>query len=234
MTVIDLTKKAKIVLEKKNLNGVQAEIVFAVDISGSMSGLFSRGVVQELTERLLGIGMNMDTNKSIDVFAFNTSGHDVGSVSEGNHTNYVTNSMLRKVSVGGGTNYAPVMRKIVDKYGSSKKKGLTGLFSKKQSVPTNPTFVFFVTDGDNFDKSETEKIITESSNQAIFWQFVGIGYESFNFLQKLDDLSGRHLDNADFFSVKDLTKISDEELYDKLLTEFPSWLSQAKNKGLLV
>lgn len=231
--IIDLSKKARVVLEKKQLINVQAEIVLAIDISGSMHNLFSKGIVQEVVERLLGIGMNMDANKSIDIFAFNTSGYEVGSVSEGNHSGYVQSTMLRKVRVGGGTNYAPPMNLIVNKYGAEKKKGLSGLFSKKPTPPSNPTFVFFITDGDNFDKQEAERVIRAASNQPIFWQFVGLGNERFSFLQKLDDLSGRFVDNADFFSVNDITRISDEELYDKLLTEFPSWLNEVKSKGLL-
>ena len=133
------------------------------------------------------------------------------------------------------------MEAIVAKYGTvSAKKGLLGgLFGKKKEdvktgvKPTHPTFVFFITDGDNFDRAETERVVRESANQPIFWQFVGIGRENFKFLQKLDDLSGRYVDNADFFKVADIKKISDDELYDKLLTEFPDWLKEIKAKGML-
>ena len=57
------------------------------------------------------------------------------------------------------------------------------------------------------------------------------GIERFDFLQKLDDLSGRVIDNADFFHLNDLASISDEQLYDRLLTEFLGWLKQEKEKG---
>jgi hypothetical protein len=73
----------------------------------------------------------------------------------------------------------------------------------------------------------------EASKQGIFWQFVGIGKEKFNFLQKLDDLTERFIDNADFFKLNDFNSISDEELYDRILTEFPTWLKEAREKGII-
>lgn len=96
-----------------------------------------------------------------------------------------------------------------------------------------PTFVFFITDGDNFDQNQTESFIKAVSKYPIFWQFVGIGRERFSFLSRLDDLPGRYIDNANFFKIDDLSSIADEQLYEKLLNEFPSWLKEVKRKGML-
>ena len=62
---------------------------------------------------------------------------------------------------------------------------------------------------------------------------VGIGNEQFIFLKALDELPGRVVDNANFFEVKQINTISDEQLYNQLLQEFPSWISKAKNLGIL-
>lgn len=246
--LIDLTKKVGIVLEKKNLLGVEAEIILALDRSGSMRDEYRDGTVQQIVERLLAIGMNMDVDKSIDIFQFNNSYNYVGSATEANHKDFVKNN---KMTTSGGTNYAPVMNAIIEKYGTplveksvnaSNKSGLLGgLFGKKKVEevskdvikPTHPTFVLFITDGNNSDTAATEKLIRESAEQPIFWQFVGIGNETFSFLQKLDDLSDRYVDNADFFPIKDIKKISDEDLYNNLLNEFPGWLKEVKSKGML-
>lgn len=228
--LIDLSKKAKIQLEKKQLLDVKAEIVFVIDTSYSMGSLYNNGTVQELVDRLLGIGMNMDTNKSIDVFSFSDRAKEVGRADEKNHMDYVESN---RIVVNGGTNYAPVMKLILDKYASSKKGFFSGLFSSKNKNQEIPTFVFFITDGDNSDKSDATELIKESSNQPIFWQFVGIGNTNFSFLEKLDTMSGRFLDNANFFQVNDIASISDDELYSRLLNEFPTWLQQAKAKGVL-
>lgn len=58
----------------------------------------------------------------------------------------------------------------------------------------------------------------------IFYQFVGIGSENFRYLQKLDDLDGRDVDNTAFIKVSDFARLDDEQLYAKLLEQYPQWL----------
>lgn len=94
-----------------------------------------------------------------------------------------------------------------------------------------PTFIVFINDGGC--KRTIKKPIVSSSNKPIFWQFVGIGDSNFEVLEKLDTMEGRFIDNANFFHIKDIEKISDEELYNNLLNEFPGWLIEAKTKGIL-
>jgi uncharacterized protein YegL len=229
MGIIDLTKKAQVVLEKKAIFGEKAHVKFVIDISGSMSSQYSNGIVQELTDRLLGIGINLDEDQSIEVYAFGEGDYEIGSADINNHQGFIKNILLKKVRLEGDTRYAGAMKRIINKYSAPKK----GFFKKTTVTASVPVYVIFVTDGNNNDQAAAEKLIRESSNQAIFWQFVGIGGARFDFLRKLDDMSGRFLDNADFFEVQDLRKISDEDLYDKLLTEFPNWLKQAREKGIL-
>jgi stress response protein SCP2 len=55
----------------------------------------------------------------------------------------------------------------------------------------------------------------------------------FQFLEELDDMPGRYIDNADFFSVADPGDISDEQLYDLMMNEYPGWLQGARQQGLV-
>ena len=55
----------------------------------------------------------------------------------------------------------------------------------------------------------------------------------FPFLEKLDELQGRLVDNANYFSVSSPDEHSDAELYDLLMTEYPGWLKLARGNGLL-
>lgn len=259
--VIDLKKKSGIVLEKLGLAGVKANLVFAVDKSGSMSWNISNGVVQEQVDRFIGVGMNISPTGSIDVYGFNHSHQYVGTAHEGNHANFLKNKGFQ---ASGGTEYAPVMKQIIAKYGTAiepqviteevqhkveagffgklfgaKEKTITEVVTKRVDAaevkPVQiPTLVFFMTDGDNGDRSETRRVITEASKQGIFWQFIGIGNESFNFLEELDDLQGRFLDNADFTKISDVANVDDEKLFEAVLKEFPGWLRQAKGKGLVL
>jgi hypothetical protein len=83
-----------------------------------------------------------------------------------------------------------------------------------------PVFMLFITDGDNYDKTETQKILRELSNYDIYIQFVGIGNDSFNFLKSLDNLYERKFDNAGFIQFSDLKRFNDNDIYDELLKEF--------------
>ena len=254
--LINLKKQAGIELRKKNIEHVQAHVKLIMDSSGSMYRRYNNGTVQHVVERLLGIGMNIDVNKSIEVYSFANGFKRIGSANEDNADGFVNNVMLKKTSVGGGTNYSPVMREVLNSHGlvtevirqtteEPSKSFLGKLFGKTTTVTTEkevtvdkrdgiPVFVFFITDGDNFDKNETTALIKEASDQGVFWQFVGIGdEEEFAYLEHLDNMPGRVLDNANFFGVNDITRIDDAELYRRLLNEFPDWLKEAKAKGIV-
>ncbi|GJD22045.1 hypothetical protein RIVM261_070010 [Rivularia sp. IAM M-261] len=55
----------------------------------------------------------------------------------------------------------------------------------------------------------------------------------FSFLEQLDEMNDRFLDNADFFSVEDPETIADQQLYDLLMAEYPNWVKLAKAKKIL-
>jgi hypothetical protein len=110
-----------------------------------------------------------------------------------------------------------------------------------------PVYVMFVTDGSTSDKPVTERQLRWASREPIFWQFMGIGKgkksknkilanfsdSDFPFLEKLDDLDDRLIDNADYFSVASPDEHSDAELYDLLMSEYPGWLRAAKKASML-
>ena len=41
------------------------------------------------------------------------------------------------------------------------------------------------------------------------------------------------MDNAGFFALDDFQKVSNEELYARLLEEFPAWLEAIRKKGMI-
>lgn len=240
--LINLSKKATISLTKKGLNGVTARVGLALDISASMTNLYNSGTVQAVTERTLALGMNFDDNQAADVFLYGVKDYTVGEVQQANFYEFVNREIYSKFQLEGGTRYAGVIRRIIDYYFpeafSTKKSGFLGM--KTETVMDSskyrhqePVYIIFVTDGNCQDYKETEEVIALASQLGIFFQFVGVGNERFEFLRKLDDLGGRFVDNANFFQVSDITKLSDDELYDSLLTEFPSWLKEARSKSII-
>ncbi|MFD2169996.1 VWA domain-containing protein [Tumebacillus lipolyticus] len=242
--LIDLSKKANISLAKKGLGSQKARVALCLDISGSMQELYRRGVVQDVTEKLLALAMNFDDNCAADVFLFGVKDYEVGEIEQSNFFQFVDREILSRYALEGGTRYGGVIKRVADHYFpgavSVEKKGFFGFGAKKGiSVDTSkyrneePVYVLFITDGDNQDKDETTKMITEVSKLGIFWQFVGVGNSGFAYLDKLDNLDGRFIDNANFFKVPKLDKITDDQLYDQLLNEFPAWLKEAKEKALI-
>ena len=75
--------------------------------------------------------------------------------------------------------------------------------------------------------------MTAAAKLPIFWQFVGLGGHSYGILKDLDDMTGRLIDNCSFFELDDLNDVSEETLYENMLEEFPSWLKEARDIGLI-
>lgn len=224
--VIDLKKKAGIGSRS------QAQVVLALDFSGSMSTLYNNGTVQKTVERILPFGLAFDDNGEVDTYLFENRYNKVKqSVTLENAENYVNDKILGKYEMG-GTNYAPVLNAIYDDFKTSKSGGLFGLGGTEQPMEY-PVYIIFITDGDNFDKPETENVIKKMSEKGFFIQFIGIGNAGFSFLEKLDDMGGRKLDNVNFFNVSNLNSFSDESLYQGLMSEYPEWYKQARNLNLI-
>ena len=230
--IIDLTKKAAITLEKKGLSNETAKFCLVLDISGSMMELYQSGAVDRLVQRVLAVGMTLDDELSIDIFPFGINAHAYGSAGPTDYTKVVP-GILRKHGLEGGTMYGRAMQLVRDHY--RKEKGWGEL----------PVYVMFVTDGNTMDPDVARRQMLDASREGIFWQFMAIGErkpkgfmrrggdEGFAFLEELDDMPGRLIDNADFFSVATPDAPSDEQLYDLMINEYPSWLSKARQKGLI-
>lgn len=217
---IDLRKQSVVSLAKKTpiLNGAKVRVALVLDFSGSMSRMFDDGTVQSVIERIIPLALCFDDNGELDFWIFESGFKRLEGITL--DTFYgLADKIYNQYSMG-GTNYAPVMQDVLQKYIVEEPAAL-------------PNYVLFMTDGDNSDHSATEKVIKEASNYPVFWQYVGLGSSNFSFLQSLDDMDGRYVDNADFFSVKRINDMSDDDLYAKLLDEFPGWLADNKVQGML-
>lgn len=221
-SIIDLSKKTGI-----DLGDHKARVAVVMDYSGSMRSLYSSGAVQRVLTRLMPLALRFDDNGELDIWLFNQSYKAIESMNLGNFENYVTEVANKSGFSFGATSYAPVLNDVLKTYFGKKSTLFGGLFNKKQEEP--PVFVIFITDGSNSDRSATNEVIKESANKKIFIQFVGIGNETFDYLQKLDDLKDRTVDNTGFIRVEDFEKLQDEEVYQMLLSQYPEWL---KSMGL--
>ncbi|MCX7745681.1 MAG: VWA domain-containing protein [Clostridia bacterium] len=225
LTKIDLLKKkVDITLEKKKLSGIVAKVALILDISGSMTSLYKKGTVQNVVERTAAVASRLDDDGVLDIWIYSQDFWRMPAVTENNYLGYVKREILdKKKSLGkifSINNEPPVMEDVVKKY-------------TKQEKSPFPVYLVFITDGGIYKDREIKKILISASKEPIFWQFVGIGKANYGILSELDTMGGRYVDNANFFALDDIDKISDDEIYDRLLNEFPMWIRDAKAKGIL-
>ncbi|MFK4304745.1 stress response protein SCP2 [Paenibacillus sp. RC254] len=218
-----LKQSVQISLKKKQIDREKARVAVVLDASGSMGKLYSLGTVQKAFERVLAVAACMDDDGEMDVWFFADKAQRAPSVTERNYENYVKRTFPEPGygKIGIGNNEPEVMTDIILKY------------TKEVPNETIPTYIIFFSDGGVYETKKISKLLIKYSKVPIFWQFVGLGNADYGVLQKLDDLRGRVVDNADFFALDDIDSVTDAELYDRLLNEFPGWLKQVRAKGIL-
>ena len=249
--LVSLAKKAAVSLAKKGLADHRAKVALCLDISASMSSLYRSGKIQRFAEKVLALGTRFDDDGDIDVFLFGQNAHEAGTMDIGNHGGFV-DRLLKRHPLEGGTHYAKAMESIRRFYFPDGGGGRR----HQAARAALPVYVMFLTDGEAGDKPKAMDQIKWASYEPIFWQFMGIGKSNkgtapgpakkgfraklgalletdFQFLEQLDTMEGRYVDNANFFSVADPEAVPDEELYDLLMAEYPSWVRTAPGLGLL-
>ena len=242
--LVSLAKKATVSLEKVGLSQHVAKVALCLDISASMSGLYHSGAVQKFAEKVLALGTRFDDDGAIDIFLFGAGAHDAGEMNVDNFSDFIA-QIQKQYPLEGGTNYARAMQQIRAHY-----FGSTGARNAplRQKIPV---YVMFLTDGATSDENGARQQVQNSSYEPLFWQFMGLGKSrkdvkksgggfwakafasDFTFLEELDTMAGRYVDNANFFSVANPDILPDDELYDLLMGEYPEWVKAAPTKGLL-
>ena len=221
-SIIDLTKKSLVQLEKKNLLDVQARVALVLDASGSMNHQYHNGDVQKVVDRLMPLAINFDNDGSFECWAFAQYTTQLDDVTLTNVNQFIqtTKRGWRNWQVGARINQEiPAIEAVINYY--------------QQFDDGIPVYVLFISDGGVGSGRQMQKVLTQAATLPIFWQFVGIGGRNYGVLEKLDDMTGRMIDNCNFFELERITGISDERLYELLLEEFPSWLNEAKLKRIM-
>jgi len=240
--LVSLVKKVGVSLDKAGLGQHRARVALCLDISGSMHKLYSSGKIEKFAERILALAARFDDDGELDVFLFGENAHQPPPMQLASSQGYISR-ITRQYPLEGGTDYAKAMSMIRRHYYPKS--------SASQKVPQKdrmPVYVMFLTDGQTSNEREAERQIVEASYEPIFWQFMGIGQSNkstkkgfwqqltstdFSFLEKLDTMQSRFIDNANFFSVEMPDQESDESLYDLLLGEYKDWIPKARAQGLL-
>jgi hypothetical protein len=220
--LVSLYKQAAVSLRKHRLHGERAAVYLVLDRSGSMRQFYRDGTVQHLAEQTLGLAAHFDDDGTVPVVFFSTEVDGVDEVSLSGYDGRI-NKLHDAYGHMGRTNYAAAMTAVIDHY--------------QESGATAPAFVVFQTDGGPTSRTAAVDVLCRAAKLPIFWQFIGFGDDDFRFLHRLDDLpvpAKRVVDNAGFFPAGGNPRaIPDEELYDRLMQEFPQWLTAARAQGIV-
>ncbi|MFD7706247.1 vWA domain-containing protein [Streptomyces sp. NPDC059785] len=223
--LVSLYKSAGVSLAKHGLNGQRAAVYLVVDYSGSMKPYYKDGSVQALADRVLGLAAHFDDDGTVPVVFFSTDIDAVTDIALAGHEGRIER-IVSGLGHMGKTSYHLAMDAVIDHYLDSGSK--------------DPALVVFQTDGGPINKLAAERYLCKAAKLPLFWQFIGFGdpgSKQFDFLRKLDELAvpqKRIVDNAGFFHAgADPREVSDAELYDRLVSEFPQWLAAARARDIL-
>jgi stress response protein SCP2 len=228
-------------LRKHGAEGVTARVVLILDASGSMSFLYAKGVVADVVERMAAVAAQLDDDGVMQAWTF------------ASHA-----ARLPDLSLGGLPEWLELHVRVgeLSLFRRSKKprKGLlpgqvdmrsVGIQNEEQKAiaevrtyvrehpAVDPTLVLFFSDGGVYRNKEIEQELRAAVEEPIFWQFVGLGRSNYGVLERFDTLPGRRVDNVGFFAVDDISGVPDPELYDRLLSQFPAWMTAARGLGII-
>ncbi|MBT2401745.1 VWA domain-containing protein [Streptomyces sp. ISL-100] len=223
--LVSFYKSAGVSLQKYGLSGQRAAVYLVLDYSGSMKPYYRDGSVQALADRVLGLSANLDDDGSVPIVFFSTDVDAITDIALDNHQGRI-DKIVAGLGHMGKTSYHLAMDAVIDHY--------------LDSGSTAPALVVFQTDGGPINKLAAERYVCKAAKLPLFWQFVGFGNTrstQFDFLRKLDELAvpaKRPVDNAGYFHAGlDPRQVSDSELYDQLVREFPAWLAAARAQGIV-
>lgn len=220
---VDLAKKfdkAGVSLSKRGLTGIRAQVIMLLDHSGSMDANYRNGTVQTLVERALGFALQVDIDGTVPVVRFDSATHPPVDVTVGNHQT-VTGSALYQPNRMGSTNLTAALQAVLNAA-----KGAD-----------EPLFVIIVTDGQPDNPATSTDLARELAGYPVFLKFLSVPdrgrFPGRPFLQGLDDMDGRLIDNADAKFIDDPAGMSDLAFADAMTDEWHSWIAAATRVGLL-
>lgn len=211
-TALNLRKQqVAVVLTKHRMTGLRCRVVVVLDVSGSTSGLYRKGVFSRAVERVAPVAAQVDDGAEMQAWAMGGQAKRLEDITIGELPQWLATYTAKRYTQAQGWN--------------NEKAAIEDVARFVEREPLDiPTLVLFFHDGGVTDDKGTEKALRAVERAPIFWQFIGIGRSNYGILEKLDTLDGRIHDNTGFFALDDLDAVDDAELYDRILQEFPGWM----------
>ncbi|MFD5635283.1 VWA domain-containing protein [Streptomyces sp. NPDC127077] len=227
-------------LRKHGAVGVRARVILVLDASGSMSFLYSKGVVADVVERMAAVAAQLDDDGEMQAWTFASNPARLPDLALGDlpewlehHVRVGELTLFRRKKPRKGLLPGQVDMRAVGIQNEEQKVIAEVRAFVRAHPAADPTLVLFFSDGGVYRNKEIENELREAVEEPVFWQFVGLGRSNYGVLERFDTLPGRRVDNVGFFAVDDISDVPDPELYDRLLSEFPSWVKEARRLGIV-
>ncbi|MEP9394249.1 VWA domain-containing protein [Gordonia sp. VNQ95] len=219
------------VLLTKGAAGATARVILVIDKTMSMRKLYKQRTVHRVVERMIPVATQLDSDGNLEAYLYGSGYAQLPDVTvadadrwmdtyvhlTGRHGPPLGPEIDYDRQIGGVNEELPIMN------------ALLGDVTDRQ-----PVLVLFFTDGGFHSKvPKIRSLIHDAARLPVFWQFIGLGRNRFGILTELDTLTGRVVDNAGFFAIDDVDRMSDAELYEQLLSEFPDWLREVVRLGIV-
>jgi hypothetical protein len=227
-------------LRKHGASGVTARVILVLDASGSMAFLYRDGVVADVVERMAAVAAQLDDDGEMQAWTFASNAARLPDLRLGDlpdwlrlHVRVGELSLFRRKKPRKDLVPGQVDMRSVGIQNEEQKAIAQVREYVRENPAAAPTLVLFFSDGGVYRNAAIEQELREAVEEPIFWQFVGLGRSNYGVLERFDTLPGRRVDNVGFFAVDDISSVPDQELYDRLLSEFPSWITAARGAGIL-
>jgi hypothetical protein len=235
-------EQVSVSLRKHDAADAKARVVLVLDASVSMAALYSRGVVADVVERVAAVAAQLGgEGGGIRAWTFATHPARLPDLAPEELPEWLRlHVRVGQLGLFGrprrrrrGLDPRQIDMRAVG-IQNEEHRVIAEIRAYVRAHPLRePTLVLFFSDGGVHSDEEIERELRASVEEPLFWQFVGLGRADYGVLERFDTLTGRRVDNVGFFAVHDIARTSDAELYDRLLSEFPSWLTAARRAGIV-
>jgi uncharacterized protein YegL len=188
----------QILLDADVKKPIALDVAFAIDCSGSMENEFRDGIVAKLVSYIQEFAKAVDDDGTVETIGFNANATQVNTLTV---TENISDFIAKNYRAGGGTAYAEAIKGLSDKVDHN-----------------NPSLIFVLTDGDNQDKDETRKLLTELADtqkrQYIHFIRAGTDATEIEFIEKV----AKELSNVGYSDFPNI-RADSEVFFKSLITQ---------------
>ncbi|MBQ7502129.1 VWA domain-containing protein [bacterium] len=199
---------------KHGLKDSRAKVCLAVDGSGSTTGHWLNGRIQDLFNLIVPLAAHFADRIQFDIWFYAKEQLRGETVTAENYRDSIP-QVGKKTA--GGLDYFALIKQIGT---FNDEENAVKALSEAYGSERGPVFIIFVSGGAVKESDNLPVLLKQTENSRIFWQFVGLDKKkNYGILS-----NSQEFNNSGFFMADGAADMDKEELYDGLLHGFTRWL----------